>query len=149
MPNRTYIQMYVKGYEAGRKDIMTAESYNILRNLSGILDENPELVERVVKERVTLAKHFHWFGFAGNIPEHEWVFYERMIIGSWEHEELVRERRERGLPKEYGMNLPNEFCIIDEPGLFFEDCSTMSPKEYGMKLQRSKRDYLRDDHLGR
>ncbi len=143
MANRTYIQMYVKGYEAGRKDI-SDQLYNELKNLSGILDENPELVERVVKERVSLVKRIRSFRLlkpTGTIFEHEWLFYERMIIGTWEHEQLERERRERIL------SLKDEvYCIIDEPILFPDDNRTMSPKEYGMKLRRKKNDYLYNDY---
>lgn len=136
MLNRTYIQMLVSMYKSGN-DIISESNYFDLERYYDILEKHPELVEYVVRHRIDLIKQTHLYKRKFSFSEYEWAFFESMIIGTWEHEQMIKDRGiipDRDLfTMCYDLQSDNPYIQIDElPN------QTMTPKEYGIKLQMKK-----------
>ena len=137
MLNRTYIQMLVSMYKSGN-DIISESKYLELKRYYEILEKHPELVEYVVRCRIDLIKQTYLYKLHSNkFSEFEWAFFESMFIGTWEHEQMLKDKgiihNDWLITSCYDLPLDNPYIQIDEMSN-----QTMSPKEYGTKLLMKK-----------
>lgn len=136
MINRTYIQMLVSMYKSGN-DIISESYYQDLERYYEILEKHPELVEYVVSGRVNLIKRMHLYTRCNKLSEFEWAFFESMLIGTWENDQMLKDRgiihNDRLINSCYDLPLDNPYIQMDEVYM-----QNMTPKEYGIKLLEKK-----------
>ena len=117
IPSRTYIQMYLELYKSGKYSSCYIKELEYYAN---ILESNPELVERVVKRRIEMVQQ---------IRRHDDTIVSGFDINEWEHEKW---------PVSYTI-FPHNF---NEPKytdyVNYNRSDAMTPKEYGINLQRKK-----------
>ena len=124
MPNRTYIQMHMELHKLGK---YSSSYIKELEYYVDILEVNPELVERVVRRRVEMVQQIR--RHTPHVGAFTMLMIEQMAINEWEHEKW---------PVSYTI-FPHNF---NEPKytdyVNYNRSDAMTPKEYGMNLQRKK-----------
>lgn len=88
MPSRTYIQMLLKLYSKG-KIFLTKESLQKLNKYNNVLENHPEDIEKVVKQRVNMLKYTKDIRPDIDVMIIHMVMFEEIILESMFMAELI------------------------------------------------------------
>ena len=89
-PYRTYIQMYAYGGKAEYNTLAYFGYKYLASQCCRYLENHPERIEELVKERVRIAK----FSKSDHIiPEWQWLFLEMQFVNTWRRDEMLKDLR--------------------------------------------------------
>jgi len=88
MPSRTYIQMILKLHNAGKLPLCKEVLNNALK-YNAVLEKHPEVIEEIVRRRVTMVAYAKKYVPDTGIMVPHMVTFERCIIDSMFLEELI------------------------------------------------------------
>jgi hypothetical protein len=88
MPSRTYIQMYLRFYNAGKLPLCK-EVLNKLIKYNAVLEKHPEAVEEIVQRRVDMIKYAKTMCPQIKLQYWNYIIFEQCIIDSMFLAELI------------------------------------------------------------
>ncbi len=89
-PYRTYIQMYVYGDDKAYSTLAYFGYKYLAVECCRYLENHPEKIEEVVKERVRIGKFIKGHH---KMHEWEWLFTEMQIVNTWRRNEMMKAAR--------------------------------------------------------